>query len=193
MRFLLLGVSVLALAGCAITYQPPDEQLVENSIVVPKSFDESWEDLLEFTSQTFFAIDNLERDSGFINLNFTPTPVTDFADCGFATVPNNPYNPASPFEGEYVDYIVSRFGGRLAGTMNILLQPAGESRTEVSVNARYVLSHPPLPTQSGVIPAMSITFGTNQPGSISSPQTSGETRTCFSTGEAEELVLNAVR
>ena len=193
MRGLLLGFGAVMLSGCALTYQPPTEQPVDNTILVSKSFDEAWEDLLEFTSQTFFSIDNLERDSGFINLNFNPTPASEFADCGFASVPANPYNPASPFEGSYVEYVELAAGAQLEGSMNILLQEVGPNQTEVSVNARYGLILPPMATPNGVAPAMTVVFGTNDPGSASSIQTAGEQRTCQSTGEAEELVLDAVR
>jgi hypothetical protein len=190
---LLLG-SAIFLAGCASSFefQEPQEILVENRIIVDKGFDQTWEELLDFTSRTFFSISNLERDSGFINLEFSPSPASDFVDCGLVNVvvPSLPANNYQGYEyaGGYVEFSESSGRSQIVATMNILVQSLSSNRTEVSVNARYAMWLAPIPTPTGRIGGTTVSFGTND----AVGQGTGK-RLCQSTGAAEELVLDAVR
>lgn len=77
--FLLLGLS--ACAG-KLEYTPPiGNGNVVTQISVDKSKTELWDSVIASLSKDFFVINNIEKDSGFINVSYSGAP-SSFIDCG---------------------------------------------------------------------------------------------------------------
>ena len=65
-------------------YVPPniDDTNLKNSLITNKNFDETWTSVLDFVSDSFFKIENLEKDSGLLTLSFGSIEAEKFIDCG---------------------------------------------------------------------------------------------------------------
>jgi hypothetical protein len=83
----IIMIILIILVGCAgvkgkIDYTPPLEvKEQKNSKVVPHSKDEAWKAMIDGISESFFAINNIEKDSGLINLSYSGDPCR-YIDCG---------------------------------------------------------------------------------------------------------------
>jgi hypothetical protein len=132
-----LALAVLVLGGCTASYAPPVQTEFDpsiNSRVVNRSFDETWQTLIEYAASNFFGLDNYEKESGLLTLSFGSSNPSQFVDGGS-------WKSQSPrFEGNYVDYLAMHLGGRLDGKMNIVVVPVDEENTRVTVNARYLFT-----------------------------------------------------
>ena len=115
-------VVLVGLVGCSssMVYRPPvltGENDGSTRIELP--FDEVWEELIDMLSTSFLSIEFLEKDSGFIRLNFGLAHPEDYIDCGHAVSP-----PASregvEFDGPYAQYLNLFRDVQLVGRMNIL-------------------------------------------------------------------------
>ena len=86
-RFLLACLGSLAISACATvppaTYTAPTPKDYSNTITVNRDFSQTWENLIGYASQTFFAIENFEKDSGLLTLSFGSGNVSRFVDCGY--------------------------------------------------------------------------------------------------------------
>ena len=53
-------------------YVPPniDDSNFKNSVITNKNFDETWNSVLDFVNDSFFKIENLEKDLGLLTLSF---------------------------------------------------------------------------------------------------------------------------
>lgn len=79
-------LTVFLFAGCGVTtpdYTAPQSKAsIDNTTVtLDQSYDQAWDQLIDFTSSRFFAIDNYEKDSGLMTLSFSSEPGR-FIDCG---------------------------------------------------------------------------------------------------------------
>lgn len=158
-------LTLLALmGGCAANpateaYQhtPAVAQKVDNMIVINKSFEQAWNDMIKRMTVTQYRINNIEKASRIINLEFqadTPADVEKYIDCGASTrvitykdkprkfeykiTDSKPYE-AVEHNKYYYWYNVSPHTN-MRGTVNVYMSPLGGNQTEVSVNARYVLT-----------------------------------------------------
>ncbi len=73
--------------GCAsgsLKYDPPIkiEKPINNKKVVNLDCDKAWSKLVEKLSETSYSTDHLDKDSGFINLNFSVDNLEKYVDCG---------------------------------------------------------------------------------------------------------------
>lgn len=187
----LLGViSLLLVTGCVSgNYQAPTATDTQKSVVVDKEFDETWEDLLTYTAGSFFGIENFEKESGLLTLSFGAGDASPYIDCGTFSYERG----ANSYNGPYVDY-VDRLGADLTGKMNLRVRPIAEEQSEVTVNARYVFTVPPM-IQAGM-PGFSFVFDSGGSDTVTVPNpTRGTqpTRTCVPTGYAERQILEAVK
>jgi hypothetical protein len=133
----LAALAALILSGCTASYAPPVRTEIDpsmNSRIVNRSFDETWQTLIEYAASTFFGLDNYEKDSGLLTLSFGSSNPSQFVDGG------NWKSTSPKFEGNYVDYMARHLGGRLDGKMNIVVVPIDDENTKVTVNARYVFT-----------------------------------------------------
>ncbi len=139
------------MVGCATktSYIPPDQYDVTNKVTVNKPFNTVWKKLLVSLSGDFFVINNIEKDSGIINVSFSSNTPSEYIDCGMTTRSiesfsknSTTYQSADSAEYKifsYPHWINVKRKTTLNGRANILLQDAGKSKTDVTVNAKYVM------------------------------------------------------
>ena len=66
-------------------YVPPniDDTNFKSSVITDKNFEETWTTVIDFVNDSFFKIENLEKDSGLITLSFGSKEAENFIDCGY--------------------------------------------------------------------------------------------------------------
>ena len=134
---LVIFAGILILSGCSGKYTPPSfGSPGEYSVVIDESFDETWGKVIDYSSSTFFSIDNFEKESGLLTLEFGGSDPSSFIDCGNFEAKS----PKVNYNGSYVGYLETYANGNLAGKMNISIKPVSETKTRVRVNARYIFS-----------------------------------------------------
>ena len=184
MRWLLIGLCMATLGGCATSsYSPPTVSSVaanKYTVVIEKPYDETWSSLINHAASTFFAIDQFEKDSGLMTLSFGSSDPGKFINCGTWSSPQ--------YVGEYVSFLARMHGGSLSGKMNILVRAITDDQSEVRVNARYIFT------------ASSNTWAFDTGGSASASVgsqaaygTDTSIRTCKPTYEAENSILEAMK
>ncbi|MBT5371167.1 MAG: hypothetical protein HOL17_05535 [Gammaproteobacteria bacterium] len=205
MKFVMvLVVATLVLGGCAgkVNYRPPSAvNKTTNTVTVNSPRNEVWKRIIPSLGSSFFVVNNLDKDSGFINVSYSGSP-EKYIDCGYieSYVKNargeRNYNfPAATAYKEYETFqngtqlLFIRRKMNLEGRINIVVQEMDDISTLISVNTKYVV------TKSGTIRGVqggshsfsdSISFNTN--GSASFPQQT----TCHATGALEKEVLKAL-
>ncbi len=74
----------LLLASCT-GYTPPDISGFASksfSKTVESNYDDTWEKLIDYSSEFFFTIDRFEKESGLIILSFDAPNPTDYVSMG---------------------------------------------------------------------------------------------------------------
>lgn len=199
-----------------ISGPPPSNELVINS-----QFDKVWDRLVARLAQSFFVINNIEKESRLINVSFSPNQPEHFADCGESRRSfqfrdesrDYRYNVASPSTFKIAD----RWGANyplvteatrtpiLDGRANIYVAPQQEN-TIVTVNATYTLrisitgttqtynAFAELIGQRRIPPETTsgLSFSTSEPGSAPWG-VNGQQVTCRSLGAFEQQVLDLAR
>jgi hypothetical protein len=120
-------------------YQEPNYETDKDqySVVLDKTFDEVWSELIAYSASTFFAIDNFEKASGLITLSFGASNISDFVTGGHFKVEYDMMYALS-YDGDYV----SRYSGTtLNGRMNIHVTRISAQKTKVNIHARYILDY----------------------------------------------------
>lgn len=185
----LLITCMFILSGCvSANYEPPQANNAASNYTktVNQPFDEVWNNLIQYSASTFFAIDNFEKDSGLITLTFGASNPQDFITGGHWKFSNGAIN----FSGDYVEYTDLYQGGRLSGKMNIVVTKVNSDTTKVTVNARYIFT--------GGQPQTGINTWSFDSGSCDSIAVRGKTtgtqatRTICPTYKAEKAVLSAL-
>lgn len=181
-------VAFVAVAGCHPVYTPPlPIGPVKTTETIPKPKPEVWQALVNGLAGTFFVINNLDRESGYISISYSGNP-EDFVDCGSvqfhnATTDYN-YNVASqtspPSTARQVE---------LSGRINVLVSPATGSETKVSVIVRYIVTEKFEPL------SLDGMFGTNQVYQTTAAFNSGNygamgRYVCRPTGKLEQQILS---
>lgn len=146
---LLLAVLI---SGCGatsnITYVEPPVNSINTSLSIDDSKDEVWARLVKNLSENFFIINNLEKDSGLINVSFSSSTPKDYMTCGESTrlfknlrgeitykydpVESTAYSTTSGPSA----FNIKR-NSNLDGRANVYVSDTG-SKTNVSVNVVYV-------------------------------------------------------
>lgn len=195
------------LVGCAGKFEytrPTSPPTLNNSVVINKSKEELWKLIVPMLGKQFFVINNLDKDSGIINISYSGDP-EKYVDCGriISYVKNargeKTYNfPASK---SYQDYeIMDMQGGAgllfvsrkmiLEGRMNIIVEDIGNNQSRVTANTRYILSKTTtfrnVQGHSNTI-TNTISFNSGQEG-VS--EGSGANMICQATGKLEDEVLS---
>ena len=200
---------VFALTACAgkVEYTMPSASgNTNNSVVVNEPRDRVWDRLVPKLGKNFFVINNLDRDSGLINISYSGDPGR-FVDCGQihsyvknargerhyrfpATAPQKNYEI---MQGGTLYFVDRRM--ELEGRMNVVLEAMSDDQTRVTANTRYVL------TKSGTIRNVqgqsrsfsdTIEFNTGGRASFPNPGYDEQT-TCVPNGRLEESVLELVK
>jgi hypothetical protein len=199
----LIFTSLVGCAGRLEYIRPIGMPTLNNSVVINKSKDELWKQIVPMLGKQFFVINNLDKDSGIINISYSGDP-EKYIDCGRLNsyVKNargeRTYNfPASKAYQEYEVMDMERGGGlffvsrkmNLEGRMNIIVEEIDVNRSRVTTNTRYVL------TKTLIVRNVqgysntftdSISFNSGQEGTF--PGSLGIT--CQATGRLEEEVLS---
>ena len=205
-RFLLSLFMTLLLSSCAtkvekITenvgkYVPPniDDTNFKNSVIINKNFDETWTSITDFVSDSFFKIESLDKDFGFLTLSFGSKGVEDFIDCG--DFEYTLFFTGEEFKGTYIDYAKSGLLAVLEAKMNINIQKIDNESTKISINTNYTFStqhalgyyDPKLNQTYSFVSGGYQTINVINPISGSIP-----TRTCRSTNFAENTIFDVIK
>lgn len=192
--------------GCVsskFTYTPPKEiKRIENTIVVNSSKDAVWKKLIQGIGTNFFVINNMDKESGFINISYSGDP-EKFVEGGelhhYFSNARGERNYIFPGSRAYTQYETMIDGSLcvltrkldLDGRMNVLVSEIDSLQTSVTVNTKYIITMnvsgqdvlgKPLIPHNEVI-----SFNTGQ-----SAKNAGGTE-FYSNGEFEEAILKLVR
>ena len=177
-------------------YVPPniDDTDFKNSTISNKSFDETWNSLIDFVNDSFFKIENLEKDSGLLTLSFGAKEAEKFIDCG--DFEYTLFFTGEEFKGSYIDYAKSGLLGVLDAKMNINIERIDNESSKISINTNYTYStqhalgyYDPKLNQS-----YSFESGGYQTINVINPiKGSIPTRTCKSTNFAENVIFNVIK
>lgn len=156
-KIILSTVLVLLFTACAqstMNYTPPsnfNSNNIQTTKVINKDYNKAWDELVNKLSENSFVINNMSKESGFINLDFSITNPTKYVDCGrwnghfknlsgeanynFSGVESSRYTNMA---GTSMVNVESR--KTLSGKINILLQKIEPMKQTYKINVKYVLS-----------------------------------------------------
>ena len=205
-KFLSTLVMTVLLSSCALEkekltenigkYVPPniDDTNFKNSTISNKNFDETWNSILDFVNDSFFKIENLEKDSGLLTLSFGAKEAEKFIDCG--DFEYTLFFTGEEFKGSYIDYAKSGLLAVLEAKMNINIEKIDNESSKISINTNYTYS-----TQHALgyyDPKLNQTYSFESGGyqtiNVINPiKGSIPTRTCKSTNFAENAIFNLLK
>ena len=205
-KFLLSLVITILLSSCALEkkkltenvgkYVPPniDDINFKNFVISNKNFDETWTSIIDFVNDSFFKIENLEKDSGLLTLSFGSKEPENFIDCG--DFEYTLFFTGEEFKGSYIDYVKSGLLAVLEAKMNINIQKIDNESTKISINTNYTFStqhalgyyDPKLNQTYSFVSGGYQTIDVINPISGSIP-----TRTCKSTNFAEKAIFKVIK
>jgi len=205
-RILSSLVMTILLASCAVEveeltenvgkYVPPsiDDTNFKNSVITNKNFDETWTSITDFINDSFFKIENLEKDSGLLTLSFGSKEPENFIDCG--DFEYTLFFTGEEFKGSYIDYVKSGLLAVLEAKMNINIQKIDDESTKITINTNYLFStqhalgyyDPKLNQTYSFVSGGYQTIDVINPISGSIP-----TRTCKSTNFAEKAIFEVIK
>ena len=198
MRFILTITAMIYLAGCSsISYSPPEARSVkENIITLPVAREPFWKEFVSRLSGDFFVINNLDKETGLINVSYSGDP-EKFVDCGRVRISDESEFAASRGAHTYREwsalkaYRIDR-QMQLDGRMNIIVQELDSKNTQLTVNTRYILNRRMSATESsGRLTSNtndSATFNYGQDGIFPSLGDSSPL-VCRSTGALERQII----
>jgi hypothetical protein len=177
-----LAFSTIALSACTVDVTPPVAQgnSADWQAHLDHPFEKVWAATIDHATQTFFVIDNIEKDSGIITLSFGSADEAQFIDCG-SVKSNKPNIPNGPV----TDAFKVGASTSLEGKMNVRVKPEENGGTAVTVRARYIYQV--------VGPGYSQTWGFDTNGSAVRPAATGDAITCRPTHYAERTVIEGIK
>ena len=205
-KFLSSLVVTILLLSCAVEkekltenvgkYVPPniDDTNFQNSIITNKNFDETWTSVIDFVNNSFFKIENLEKNSGLLTLSFGSKEPEKFINCG--DFEYTLFFTGEEFKGSYIDYVKSGLLAVLEAKMNINIQKIDNESTKISINTNYTFStqHALGYYDPNLNQTYSFVSGGYQTIDVINPiKGSIPTRTCKSTNFAENAIFNAIK
>lgn len=200
--FLLCIICLYAFVGCAykseLNYTPPLKQNIKTTKVIDGKYSDIWKELVKSLSNNIFVINNLNKESGFINVDFSTNDVGKYIDCGNwnGYFKNLRINETYDFKGtDNASLWVKSPNGialnirsskKLTGKINILLNKINENKQELRVNVRYIMDG--LNASNYYRTNWNVTFNSNETGTSTS---NGKTE-CVSKGTLEKQILNYI-
>lgn len=200
-------VFLVFISGCISgqnNYTPPKVYKAANSLAVDAPKDEVWKQLVKCLGSEFFVINNMDKESGFVNVSYSGDPM-EYIDGGEirCTVKNlagkreykfraaSPYARYESLGDDGITLFTCERRVDLEGRINIIVSEEDDSRTNVTVNTRYII------TQKNSGQAASGQVFTLEPQVLSmntggSVTNSGGT-TYRATGKLEEKILSCVK
>lgn len=208
-RLSLTAISLLS--GCMssrLDYSPPTNFVSQgaNIKVIDKSRDAVWAAAVPALGKNFFVINNLDKESGLINISYAGDPL-QYVDCGQinVTIPTiwGDRNQLFPGATESKSYQVmlpmamQEYHRKMAleGRVNLIFEQVGENKTRITANTRYSLNKQ---ISGNVIGGAylgnrsdSITFNSGGHARFPSDDSS-EGTLCTPTGKLERDILSAI-
>lgn len=153
MRFLFIVFLATSCASGKIDYIKPEPMSdISNKKIINKSFNKTWSKLVEKISETAYTINNMNKESGFINIKYSIDTPTTYVDCGRfkGFYKNAKIDDKYEFFGaqSYMDYYVFskpndtfRYerSTKLEGITNLYFKRVSKTKTELKVNNKYFL------------------------------------------------------
>ena len=140
--FLLFCFFIVSCAPPKTIYSYEKTETKKNyDIKLNKSFNTVWNSVIDYSSKSFFGIDNFEKDSGLVTVSYSGSPV-GYVDCGTFDYDGFISNgtQVKNYSGNFQEFAQIYYNASLNGRMNILVKKRSESETYVRVNTRYVFS-----------------------------------------------------
>ena len=149
-KFISYIVMTILLSSCAVEkekltenigkYVPPkiDDTNFKSSLITNKNFDETWTSVIDFVNDSFFKIENIEKDFGLLTLSFGSKEAEKFIDCG--DFEYTLFFTGEEFKGSYIDYAKSGLLAVLEAKMNINIEKIDNESTKISINTNYTYS-----------------------------------------------------
>lgn len=149
----ILSIFIVGCTGHLKYYSPNDIIPQKNSVEINKNKDEVWKIIVPTLGKNFFVINNLNKESGIINISYNGDP-EKYVNCGYieSYVMNargkRTYNfPAAAAHQTYEIMDMKRgelfFVNRrmsLDGRMNLIIEEIGPNKTLVTISTRYILT-----------------------------------------------------
>jgi hypothetical protein len=201
---ILLIVVTMCGFGCAIGnisyYEEQGIKNTDNTIFLKESKDKVWAKLIDGIGKSFFVINNIEKDSGLINISYGDDPCR-FISCGtlnsyvLSAQGKRQYNfPACIEYKEYEEFhkgnlFIIRRWITLDGRASIIVQKRNNG-TLVKVNVRYVV------IKNAKIYDPSYKFINTKLSNIKFNSNGGESfpngLKCYANGQFEKMILDIV-
>lgn len=207
MRITIVLLLTVLIYGCGatsnISYVSPNQNSpIEKSVTIDRDFDDTWNKMVENLSSDFLIINNLEKDSGLINVSFSSNSPSTYVTCGssqreFKNLRGEQryiYDPAESTRYTMTNgpaaFNVVR-NSSLNGRANIYLSE-NDKKTTIRVNAQFSvdvdINYYELATGR-----FANKFSTAFTPSTSKAFTTDDGVTCLSTGELEGVILSYTR
>lgn len=206
---LALLAAVLMLTGCGEAhYTPPATQITApagNTMTLDIPYEKVWSKAVAGLGKDFFVINNLDKESGFVNVSYSGDP-EQYVDCGrYYSKVNTIVGPKVydfPMASEHVTFFEqssekhiqaynAMVDNQLDGRINIVFERSEPNKTKVTVNVRYLLNR--TITLQGAYGDTSVQhkrFAFNTGGATS--PTAQDRSECRPTGRLEAEVLQAL-
>lgn len=153
---LALAVVMLAGAGCAgniqTTITPPRDYALDNSRTFNASYDQVWNAAISSVGESFFVLENIEKDSGIMSITFSSNSPDSYIDCGLVTDSGTRFGGRKhtlsfPGAASSVQRVLIVDGQdsptlreiALSGKINLIFKKLSNSSTDVKVNTRYIV------------------------------------------------------
>ncbi len=205
-KFLLSFALLMLLSSCAVEkkkltenvgkYVPPNigDTNFKNSVITNKDFNETWTSVIDFVNDSFFKIENVDKDSGLLTLSFGSNEAENFIDCG--DFEYTLFFTGEEFKGSYIDYAKSGLLAVLEAKMHINIRKIDNESTKISLNTNYTYStqHALGYYDPKLNQIYSFESGGYQTIDVINPiKGSIPTRTCKSTNFAENAILDVIQ
>lgn len=209
MRLILSAITILALTGCAAVnsvHTPPAPVKIQTTKVVPSEFEPVWSGLVKELSGSFFVVNNIDKNSRFLNISFSTNQPSKYVNCGKIVItaegPNSKRITWDPTRttvireigraSEYNIPVPLDIGTlpKLEGRINMYIAPGDAGGTEAKVAVRYIFSVNKRPVQ----PIPRNVAWQNDPISESfTTNGASDDMQCIATGELERELLSFVK
>lgn len=204
--FALLFTVFLIFCGCSGKVQyirPGVPPPTENSIVLSKSKDVVWKSAVSALGKNFFVINNLDKDSGLINISYSGDP-QKYINCGrINSYVSNArgertydFDAASAYQKyEVIDQRLG-YGAierkmNLEGRMNLIIESLGPDESRITANTKYVVTKS-FTVYNGTGRLVSSGTDTISFNSGQSQKFSDVDTTCIANGQLEQEVLASI-
>ena len=148
----------LLLSSCGtgrVEYIPPSQPATyKNSVIIKMNKDKLWKKIVPALGKSFFVINNIDKDSGIINVSYSGDP-EKYIDCGQiksyvknakgereynfpASRANQHYEAWDAARGESLCFIDRKMN--LEGRINIIIEEVTSDESKVTVNIKYILT-----------------------------------------------------